>query len=180
MGPRESERLCVMKYYEGFQMQFSVGEYTHYGWIWRLVFLWDVLFPQSCSFWLWEISQRLLRDLGLEYHFSEGKKLPPIHAFVDDSTLPCPSTEAVMNILTKLDELMRIKFKTKKSRSLVLRKGKPVDIHLMLCSDEIPSEKVLGSGIRMVTAKDGELRVNWEMWFAGRAETLVPTIWPYV
>ena len=59
-----------------------------------------------------------------------------------DLTLLCPSTEAVMNILTKPEELMewsRIKFETKKSRSLVLRKGKPANIHLMLCGEEIPS-----------------------------------------
>ena len=62
--------------------------------------------------------------------------------FMDDLTLLCPRTEAVMNILNKLHELMdwsNMKFKTKKSRSLVLRKGKPVKIHLLLCGEEIPS-----------------------------------------
>ena len=33
----------------------------------------------------------------------------------------------------------RVKFKTKKSRSLILRSGKLIDFHFMLCSEEIPT-----------------------------------------
>lgn len=62
----------------------------------------------------------------------EGEEFPPLRAFMDDLTLLNPSEEAVVAILTKLEELMnwgRMKFKTKKSRSLVFKKGKLVDAH---------------------------------------------------
>ena len=89
-----------------------------------------------------EVITKAAERSGPGIAFSEGEELPHIRAFMDDLTLLCPSTEAVMNIPTKLEELVdwsRMKFKTKKSRSLVLRKGKPVNIHLILCGEEIPS-----------------------------------------
>ena len=138
----ESVKNYVMKYYEEFQMRFSTGEYTT-----RWVDL-EVGIPMGCTIspilfvLAMEIITKAAERSGPGISFSEGEELPPIRAFMDDLTLLCPSTEAVMNILTKLEELMdwsRMKFKTKKSRSLVLSKGKPANIHLMLCGEEIPS-----------------------------------------
>ncbi len=53
-----------------------------------------------------------------------SEELPPIRAFMDDLTLLNPSTDAVESILRKLEKFMdcgKMKFKTKKSRSLVLK-----------------------------------------------------------
>ncbi len=61
---------------------------------------------------------------------------------MDDLTLLNLSTEAVKSILRKLEKFMdwgRMKFKTKKSRSLVLKRGKLVDFHFTLCGEEIPT-----------------------------------------
>ena len=61
---------------------------------------------------------------------------------MDDLTLLNPSTKAVESILNKLEELMnwgRMKFKTKKSKSLVLKHGKLIDYHFLLCDEEIPT-----------------------------------------
>ena len=35
----------------------------------------------------------------------DGEEIPPIRAFMDDSTILTPSTEAVEAILTKLEQL---------------------------------------------------------------------------
>ena len=70
------------------------------------------------------------------------EEIPHIRAFMDDLTLLNPSTEAVETILSKLEQLMdwgRMKFKTKKSRSLVPRRGKLADFHFTLCGEEIPT-----------------------------------------
>ena len=138
----ERVKAYVMKYYEGFQMRFSTGEYTT-----RWVDL-EVGIPMGCTIspilfvLAMEVITKAAERSGAGIAFSEGEELPPIRAFMDDLTLLCPSTEAVMNILSKLEELMdwsRMKFKTRKSRSLVLRKGKPVNVHFMLCDEETPS-----------------------------------------
>ena len=53
-----------------------------------------------------EVITKAAERSGPRIAFSEGEELPPIRAFMDDLTLLCPSTEAVMNILTKLEELI--------------------------------------------------------------------------
>ena len=95
----------VMKYYEEFQMQFSTGKYTT-----RWVDL-EVAIHMGCTISLIlfvlviEIITKAAERSGPGRAFSEGEELPPIRAFMDDLTLLCPSTEAVMNILTKTDVL---------------------------------------------------------------------------
>ena len=65
---------------------------------------------------------------------------------MDDLTLLNPSTIAVESTLIRLKEFMdwrRMKCKTKKSRSLVLKSGKLIDFHFILyatvTTDEIPT-----------------------------------------
>ena len=55
--------------------------------------------------------------------------LPPIRAFMDDLTCTQKTTEGMRKLLQRLEELIdwvRMKFKPKKCRALVLRKGKIV------------------------------------------------------
>ena len=95
----------VMKYYEEFQMRFSTGEYT----TWWLDL--EVGIPMGCTispilFVLdMEVITKAAERSGPGIAISEGEELPPIRAFMDDLTLLCPSTEAVMDILTKTDVL---------------------------------------------------------------------------
>jgi len=132
----------VMKYYQEFQMRFTTAAYTT-----RWVDL-EVGIPMGCTIspilfvLAMEVITKAAEIVGPGVTFDDGEELPPIRAFMDDLTLLCPSVEAVTSILTKLEELMdwsRMKFKTKKSRSLTLRKGKLVDYHFLLCGEEIPS-----------------------------------------
>ena len=69
--------------------------------------------------------------------------LPPIHAFMDYLTLLNPSTAETQCLIERLIVLIdwtRMKFKPKKSRSLVLSKGKvDEDFHFYLHEQPIPS-----------------------------------------
>ena len=69
--------------------------------------------------------------------------LPPICSFMDDLTLLNPSTTETQCIFERLIVLIdwaRMKFKPKKSRSLVLSKGKvDEDFHFYLHEQPIPS-----------------------------------------
>ncbi len=103
-------------------------------------------------------------------------ELPPIRSFMDDLTLLNPSTEIIDEMLERLDQLMswaRIKFKPKKSRSLVLSNGKVVtDHHFKLSGDEIPtvSEQPVKSLGRLYindlkdTSRVKELHEDLEEW----------------
>ncbi|GFO02696.1 reverse transcriptase [Plakobranchus ocellatus] len=56
-----------------------------------------------------------------------GYSMPPLKAFMDDTTIICSKEDETRRMLTRLDDLMswcRIKFKPKKSRSLSIRRGK--------------------------------------------------------
>ncbi|GFO03430.1 reverse transcriptase [Plakobranchus ocellatus] len=56
-----------------------------------------------------------------------GCSMPPLKAFMDDTTIICSKEDETRRILTRLDVLMswcRVEFKPKKSRSLSIRKGK--------------------------------------------------------
>ena len=58
-----------------------------------------------------------------------GYQVPPLKAFMDDTTILTTKEEETHKILKKLDELVassRMKFKPKKSRSLSLRKGESI------------------------------------------------------
>ena len=89
-----------------------------------------------------EIIIRAAEKAGPGVSLRGAEELPPIRAFMDDLTLLNLSTEAVETILSKIEQLMdwgRMKVKTKKSRSLVLRQGKLTDFHFTLCGEEIPT-----------------------------------------
>ncbi|GFO17613.1 reverse transcriptase [Plakobranchus ocellatus] len=56
-----------------------------------------------------------------------GCSMPPLKAFIDDTTGICSKEDETRRMLTCLDVLMswcRMEFKPKKSRSLSIRKGK--------------------------------------------------------
>ena len=96
-----------------------------------------------------EIIIRAAEKAGPGVSLRNEEELLPIRALMDDLTHLNPSTEAVETILSKLEQLMdwgRMKFKAKKSRSLVIRRGKLTnrrgkltDFHFTLCGEEIPT-----------------------------------------
>ncbi|GFO37033.1 reverse transcriptase [Plakobranchus ocellatus] len=56
-----------------------------------------------------------------------GCSMPPLKAFMDDTTIICSKEDETRGMLTRLDDLMswcRMEIKPKKSRSLSIRRGK--------------------------------------------------------
>ncbi|GFN98813.1 reverse transcriptase [Plakobranchus ocellatus] len=56
-----------------------------------------------------------------------GCSMPPLKAFMDDTTIICSKEDETRRMLTRLDDLMswcRMEFKPKKFRSLSIRRGK--------------------------------------------------------
>ena len=80
---------------------------------------------------------------GTGIELSPGKELHPMRAFMDDLTLLNRARELAAAILRRLEELMgwgQLAFKVKKSRSLVLGKGKlDKEFHFSLGEEVIPS-----------------------------------------
>ncbi|KAI8498014.1 hypothetical protein Bbelb_239580 [Branchiostoma belcheri] len=108
----------IMQYYDNFYMRFSTSEYTT-GWQGL-----EVGIPMGCAIspilfvLAMEVITRAAERMG------PGMSLSPIRAFMDDLTLLNPNTKVSQKLLDRLDELMvwaMMKFKTKKSRSLVLK-----------------------------------------------------------
>ncbi|GFO34521.1 reverse transcriptase [Plakobranchus ocellatus] len=60
-------------------------------------------------------------------NLGDACSMPPLKAFIDDTTIICSKEDETRQMLTRLDDLMpwcRMEFKPKKSRSLSIRKGK--------------------------------------------------------
>ncbi len=121
----EKLRNFVMRYYHQFKMRFTTESFTT---SWQNL---EVGIPMGCTIspilfvMSMEVITRSARDHGKGVEIAPGMELPPIRSFMDDLTLLIPDVEVAEIMLERLDELMswaRMKFKPKKSRSLVLRK----------------------------------------------------------
>ncbi|KAI8490092.1 hypothetical protein Bbelb_321620 [Branchiostoma belcheri] len=133
----------IMLYYDNFYMRFSTSEYTT-GWQGL-----EVGIPMGCAIspilfvLAMEVITRAAERMGPGNSLEGSEELSPIRAFMDDLTLLNPNTKVSQKLLDRLDELMvwaRMKFKTKKSRSLVLKQGRLCDYNFVLLGGEkIPS-----------------------------------------
>ncbi|XP_078679452.1 uncharacterized protein LOC144915086 [Branchiostoma floridae x Branchiostoma belcheri] len=132
----------VMQYYDNFHMRFSTTQYTTE---WQRL---EVGIPMGCAIspilfvLAMEVMTRSAERMGPGVSLEGSEELPSIRAFMDDLTLLNPNTTASQRILDRLDELMvwaRMKFKTKKSRSLVLKQGTLTDYHFNLSGEQIPT-----------------------------------------
>ena len=74
--------------------------------------------------------QLLLKATESKLNFVElgrGYQMPPVKAFMDDTTILSSKESTTRKLISFMDELMiwcRMKFKPQKSKSLSLRKGK--------------------------------------------------------
>ncbi|KAK3761935.1 hypothetical protein RRG08_065149 [Elysia crispata] len=76
---------------------------------------------------LFVISLEVIFKAAGSANLGSGCYMPPLKAFMDDTTIICTNNEETRRMLERLDVLMawcRMKFKPKKSRSLSVRKGK--------------------------------------------------------
>ena len=139
------KNICLMlkKYFDGFSMRFSTKEYTT-DWINLEVgiamgcAISPILFVLAMEVILRAATRNSRQtDLGNEY------KMPPLKAFMDDTTVISSNEDETRHVLKRLDDIVassRMKFKPKKSRSLSLRKGKVIDsVVFRVANQDIPS-----------------------------------------
>ena len=126
----ENIRNMLRKYFDGFSMRFSTKEYTT-DWI-NL----EVGIAMGCAIspilfvLAMEVILRAAMSTARQTDLGDGYKIPPLKAFMDDTTVLSSKESETRHVLERLDEIIassRMKFKPKKSRSLSLRKGKVTD-----------------------------------------------------
>ena len=123
------KEICQMlrTYFDGFQMRFSTAEYTT-DWINLEV---GIAMGCTVSPILFVMAMQMLlkatESKAIPAELGGGCQMPPLKAFMDDTTILSSNEEETHRVLHHLDGLMeccRMNFKPKKSRSLSLRKGK--------------------------------------------------------
>ena len=133
----------LQEYFSGFMMRFSTKTYTT-----RWVPL-EVGIAMGCTISpsLFVLAmQILLKAAGSnipEAHIGKGVYMPPIKAFMDDTTLIMNRKKVVQNTLDRLNNLLgwcRMAFKPAKSRSLALVRGKiRRDVFFDVAEQRIPT-----------------------------------------
>ena len=136
-------KAVLKEYFAGFQMRFTTETYTT-KWIDLQV---GIAMGCAVSPILFVMAMQVLlkateskappADLG------GGCFMPPLKAFMDDTTVVASKESDTHTVLKRLDELIawsRMKFKPKKSRSLSLRKGKvSKEVHFHISDQKIPT-----------------------------------------
>ncbi|GFO10260.1 reverse transcriptase [Plakobranchus ocellatus] len=114
-------------YFSGFRMRFSTNNYTT-NWI-NL----EVGIAMGCTIspilfaMTMEVLLKAAEGSAGPANLGGGCSMPPLKAFMDDTTSICSKEDETRRMLTRLDDLMswcRMEFKPKKSRSLSIRRGK--------------------------------------------------------
>ncbi|GFO36928.1 reverse transcriptase [Plakobranchus ocellatus] len=114
-------------YFSEFCMRFSTNEYTT-KWI-NL----EVGIAMGCTIspilfvMAMEVILKAAEGSAGPANLGGGCSMPPLKAFMDNTTIICSKEDETRRMLTRLDVLMswyRMEFKPKKSRSLSIRKGK--------------------------------------------------------
>ena len=133
----------LQEYFSGFMMRFSTKTYTT-----RWVPL-EVGIAMGCTISpsLFVLARQiLLKAAGSnipEAHIGKGVYMPPIKAFMDDTTLIMNRKKVVQNTLDRLNNLLgwcRMAFKPAKSRSLALVRGKiRRDVFFDVAEQRIPT-----------------------------------------
>ena len=139
------EEICRMleTYFAGFQMRFSAKEYTT-DWINLEV---GIAMGCTVSPILFVLAMQVLlkaaENKANPAVLGGGCQMPPLKAFMDDTTILASKEEYTHGVLRHLDRLMewcRMKFKPKKSRSLSIRKGKvDKDVYFNVGGQRIPT-----------------------------------------
>ena len=139
----ENIRTMLRKYFQGFSMRFSTKEYTT-DWIDLEV---GIAMGCAISPILFVLAMEVILKAAMKssgpVNLGDGYQMPPLKAFMDDTTVLSTDEEETHQILKQLDELVassRMRFKPKKSRSLSLRKGKVADsVKFMVANQTIPT-----------------------------------------
>ncbi|GFO19623.1 reverse transcriptase [Plakobranchus ocellatus] len=120
-------QVMLDDYFSGFHMRFSTNDFTT-NWI-NL----EVRIAMGCTISstlfviVIEVILKAAEGSAGPANLGGGCSMPPLKAFMDDTTIICSKEDETRRVLTRLDVLMswcRMEFKPKKSRSLSIRKGK--------------------------------------------------------
>ena len=123
-------RKMLGRYFNGFSMRLSTKYYTT-----DLIDL-QVGITMGCAIspilfvLAMEVILKAAASNTSPTNLGDGIQIPPLKAFMDDTTILSSNKTETCRMLDRLDELItscRMKFKPKKSRSLSLRKGKVAD-----------------------------------------------------
>ena len=123
----EDIQIMLEDYFSGFRMRFSTCSYTT-DWI-NL----EVGIAMGCTIspilfvMAMEVILKAAEGNARPANLGGGCYMPPLKAFMDNTTIICSNEDETRRMLERLDVLMawcRMKFKPKKSRSLSVRKGK--------------------------------------------------------
>ncbi|KAK3735128.1 hypothetical protein RRG08_054480 [Elysia crispata] len=123
----EDIQVMLDDYFSGFRMRFSTNSYTT-DWI-NL----EIEIAMGCTIspilfvMAMEVILKAAEDSAGPTNLGGGCYMPPLKAFMDDTTIICSKEDETRRMLERLDLLMAwctMKFKPKKSRSLSVRKGK--------------------------------------------------------
>ena len=123
----EDIQVMLDDYFSGFRMRFSTNSYTT-DWI-NL----EIGIAMGCTIspilfvMAMEVILKAAEDSAGPANLGGGCYMPPLKAFIDDTTIICSKEDETRRMLERRDVLMawcRMKFKPKKSRSLSVRKGK--------------------------------------------------------
>jgi hypothetical protein len=132
----------LKSYFTGFHLRFSTAEYTTE---WAEL---EIGIAAGCTVSpiLFVMAMQLI--LKASENAAEGPdlgggcRMPPLKAFLDDTTVLSPNEGQARLMLKRLDELMvwsRMQFKPKKSRSLSIVRGKVVDTKFDVSGQRIPT-----------------------------------------
>ena len=139
--PTKIQRM-LMSYYDNFKMRFTTSDYTT-DWVDLQVGI-----PMGCTvspvlFVLaMQVIVRSSEDSGQGVEVAPGQILPPIRSFMDDLTRLNSQPQISAAILQRLQVLIewtRMAFKAKKSRSLVLKRGRVQKYTFHLRGEVIPA-----------------------------------------
>ena len=123
----ESIQVMLEDYFSGFRMRFTTSSYTT-DWI-NL----EIGIAMGCTIspilfvMAMEVILKAAEGSAGPANLGDGCYMPPLKAFMDDTTILCSEEDETRRVLHRLDDLMnwcRMKFKPKKSRSISVRKGK--------------------------------------------------------
>ncbi|KAK3765298.1 hypothetical protein RRG08_013267 [Elysia crispata] len=123
----EDIQVMLDDYFSGFQIRFSSNSYTT-----DLINL-EIGIAMGCTIspilfvMAMEVILKAAEDSAGPDNLGGGCYMPPLKAFMDDTTIICSKENETRQMLERLDVLLawcRMKFKSKKSRSLSIRKDK--------------------------------------------------------
>ncbi|GFN79314.1 reverse transcriptase [Plakobranchus ocellatus] len=120
-------QVMLDDYFSGFCMRFSTNNYTT-----NCINL-EVGIAMGCTIspklfvMAIEVILKAAEGSAGPANLGGGCSMPPLKAFMDDTTIICSKEDETRWMLTRIDDLMswcRMEFKPKKSRSLSIRRGK--------------------------------------------------------